>query len=261
MSYFYVQRPRHHANTAFIDRQTAYLDDGKFGKLATRLEQYWQTGGQEVMSLADGDNQLLSKQSLSQIEQIMQTFADNPPTPDACVLIAISDEDEPRLLFTERDGKLKSHAGEVSFVGGKKDADDVSSWQVATREAFEEVGLSPDDASLIGFLPMQFAKNGLLVRPVVAKINQTAMDKLVANRDEIAKMFWLPLSYLQQNPPSDYVFDRWHNDKQYRLHTPAWVVQTDDGKQVIWGLTGRILANFLQLGYGVDCPWYYRLQA
>jgi hypothetical protein len=49
------------------------------------------------------------------------------------------------------------------------------------------------------------------------------------------------------------------------LHTPAWLIQDDKNPDnpnahVLWGLTGRILANLLEIGYGIKYPWYYRLK-
>ena len=43
-------------------------------------------------------------------------------------------------------------------MGGKRDKTDRSSYEVATRGAFEEVGLLRQDSTLIGFLPMQISK-------------------------------------------------------------------------------------------------------
>ncbi|OOR89643.1 hypothetical protein B0181_06665 [Moraxella caviae] len=182
--------------------------------------------------------------------------------PDACVLVAITDEAMPRVLLTRRASNLTSHAGEVSFVGGKRDLGDVSSWAVALREACEEVALRAADVQLLGFLPMQISKKGLLVRPVVASINPAAVQYLSPNADEIDKLFWLELDYLCQNAPSEQVFRHQQANQTMALHTPAWAVDLDgdDAPEVVWGLTGRILANLLEIGFGVRYDWYYRLQ-
>lgn len=75
----------------------------------------------------------------------------------AAVLIAITQEAEPKVLLTRRSVYLNSHPGEVSFPGGKRDPQDTSNIVVALREAQEETGLNPFDVELIGDLPMQKA--------------------------------------------------------------------------------------------------------
>ena len=179
--------------------------------------------------------------------------------PQACVLIVMTDEPKPRLLLTRRSNHLSSHAGEVSLVGGKRDEADQSSADVVLREACEEVGLDGTDCEILGYLPMQISKKGLLVRPVVACIGADVVDKLIPSEDEIARLFWLPFEVLL-NEPVDCVFDG-QSPNDSKLHTPAWVYDCDDDgtPEVVWGLTGRILANLLQIGFGVNWRWYYRL--
>ena len=49
----------------------------------------------------------------------------------AAVLIAITDEADPKVLLTRRSAYLNNHAGEVSFPGGKRDPQDTSNIVVA----------------------------------------------------------------------------------------------------------------------------------
>ncbi len=60
----------------------------------------------------------------------------------------------------------------MSFPGGKRDPQDTSNIVVALREAQEETRLNPFDVQLIGDLPMQKARNGMLVKPIVG-LNST----------------------------------------------------------------------------------------
>ncbi len=181
------------------------------------------------------------------------------PIPNACVLLLITDENHPKILLTRRESSLSSHGGEVSLVGGKKDDNDYSSYQVALREASEEIALPKDATQLIGFLPMQFSKKGLLVRPIVACINPDVGRSLFGNPDEIAKIFWVDLGFLQNNPPQNHVFKRTVNRQSIDMHTPAWSIQDNNESEIIWGLTGRILGNFLHIVAGVpQISWYFR---
>ncbi|MFL2700452.1 MAG: NUDIX hydrolase [Gammaproteobacteria bacterium] len=57
------------------------------------------------------------------------------------LLIKESEDDEYKILFTKRSTKLKSHAGEVSFPGGKWEENDIDLYQTALRESMEEINL------------------------------------------------------------------------------------------------------------------------
>ena len=240
----------------FIDRDEHPLMHGQFAPLSQALSDYWQADGQEVLPLSKGDDQLLSADVIAKSTLAEQTS----PMPDACVLVAISNEPAPRLLLTRRAVNLNSHAGEVSFVGGKRDDTDVSSLSVACREAFEEVRLYQHHISPIGYLPMQMSRSGLFVRPVVASIERSAMDGLIANQDEIDAIFWLEFERIL-TPPVDYAMHRMLGAQRFTLHTPAWLGDDGAGEQVVWGLTARILANLAEIGFGKQYPWYYRLRA
>jgi 8-oxo-dGTP pyrophosphatase MutT (NUDIX family) len=56
-------------------------------------------------------------------------------------------------VFTRRRHDLRSHAGEISFPGGRRDPDDESLQLTALREAEEEIGLPRDAVSVVGALP------------------------------------------------------------------------------------------------------------
>jgi hypothetical protein len=57
-----------------------------------------------------------------------------PPTA-AAVLVPIVLRDELTVLLTQRTDTLKKHAGQISFPGGRTDAEDASPVHTALREA------------------------------------------------------------------------------------------------------------------------------
>ncbi|MDO4442242.1 MAG: CoA pyrophosphatase, partial [Moraxella sp.] len=158
--------------------------DHRFYELSARLGAY---EGADILPYTE-NNELLTGLVREQAIRHYERLLTDKPLPQACVLIVITDEPNPRLLLTRRSNRLSSHAGEVSLVGGKRDESDKSSSDVALREVCEEVGLVGADAQILGYLPMQISKKGLLVRPVVACIAPCVVDKLSPSEDEIDRL-------------------------------------------------------------------------
>ena len=72
----------------------------------------------------------------------------------AAVLIPIyEDRGELHIVLTRRRHDLSSHAGEISFPGGRRDEDDADLVMTALRETEEEIGLPRDAVRVLGALP------------------------------------------------------------------------------------------------------------
>ena len=136
----------------------------------------------------------MTDQPLTQLLQQRLRFAKRVQDAHAAVLIAITNEDDPKILLTRRSIYMNNHAGEVSFPGGKRDPQDTSNIVVALREAYEETALNPFDVQLIGDLPMQKARNGMLVKPVVGLIPPEV--QLIAQPSEIDRFLFASLGSL-----------------------------------------------------------------
>lgn len=177
------------------------------------------------------------------------------PIADAAVLIAITDEPNPRLLLTKRAGHLAAHAGEISFVGGKHELVDGNNVVTALREAYEETALPPSKVQVLGQLPEQTSKSGMSVRPIVALIPPDLT--LVPELGEIERIFWADFAALIEQPLQEYAINYSLSGSNLVLLTPSWLV---DG-ETVWGLTGLILASLLELCFDRKIEWYYRAQA
>jgi 8-oxo-dGTP pyrophosphatase MutT (NUDIX family) len=144
----------------------------------------------------------MEEPSLIQLLQQRLRFSKRIQQADAAVLIAITQEAQPKVLLTRRSMHLSQHAGEVSFPGGKRDPSDTSNIVVALREAQEETALNPFDVKLLGDLPLQRARSGLSVKPIVGLI--PAEVDLIAQPTEIDRIFFAPLQQLIDAPPLPY---------------------------------------------------------
>ena len=115
----------------------------------------------------------------------------------AAVLIPVVDHPEPTVLLTQRSEHLSSHAGQISFPGGKIDATDASPMDAALREAHEEVGLKREFIEPVGYLDLYGTAFGFRILPTVARVKPGF--KLKINEGEVVDAFEVPLAFLM-NP-------------------------------------------------------------
>ena len=160
------------------------------------------------------------------------------PVPAAVLLPLFLKNDEFHLLFTKRTSHLTHHSGEISFPGGVRDPCDGDSTATALREAWEEVGIAPADVEVLGELDDCHSKYNYLVTPVVGVFPSNY--QLTLSQAEIERIIEVPLSHFGK-PGVFRVEDwQWQGAKRamyFYMH----------GEDEIWGLTARILKQFLDI--------------
>lgn len=181
------------------------------------------------------------------IDKLQQNlnFQQHTPPADAAVLIAITQEENPQVLLTRRAEKMRQHAGEVSFPGGKRETGDTSNIGVALREAQEETALNPVDVQLLGELSMHQVRSGIQVKPIVGLI--PAQVHLIAQPSEIDRIFFVPLTTFIDAQPQPY-FVKYSGQE---ICMPCF--QYDN--EIVWGLTARIMISLLNQGLGYNKEW------
>lgn len=115
-------------------------------------------------------------------------------TPAAVLFALVLRAEGTTVLLTRRTDHLKDHPGQISFPGGRVEADDRSPAHTALREAEEEVGLPASRAKVVGYLPDYLTVTGFRVTPVVALVR----PPFVVHPDpyEVAEVFEVPLAFL-----------------------------------------------------------------
>jgi 8-oxo-dGTP pyrophosphatase MutT (NUDIX family) len=98
------------------------------------------------------------------------------------------------LLLTLRTAHLNDHAGQISFPGGRVDAEDTDPVATALRETEEEIGLSRRHIEVIGCLPDYQTGTGFRVTPVAALVHPPF--ELEADSFEVAEIFEVPMAFL-----------------------------------------------------------------
>jgi 8-oxo-dGTP pyrophosphatase MutT (NUDIX family) len=126
---------------------------------------------------------------------VQEDGADEQPLTPAAVLFPIVLRDAGQtVLLTQRTAHLRDHAGQISFPGGRVEAEDLSPSHTALRETEEEIGLSRERIEILGFLPEYRTGTGFRVTPVVALV-QPPFD-LQPDPFEVAEVFEVPLAFL-----------------------------------------------------------------
>jgi len=162
-------------------------------------------------------------------------------TAQASVLVPLVMRDAGlQVLLTRRTAHLRSHAGQISFPGGKVEAHDADAIATALRETEEEVGLARRHVEVIGQLPVYTTVTGFVVTPVVALV-QPPFD-LRIDTGEVDEAFEVPLAFLMT--PAHHRRHRWDAGggitRQF-LSMPWPGAQP--GNYFIWGATAAMLRN------------------
>ena len=152
----------------------------------------------------------------------------------AAVLIPVIARDELTVLLTQRSDNLSTHAGQISFPGGRVDPDDASIIAAALREAEEEIGLDRRFVEPLGFIDSYRTGTGFRISPVVALVQPDFVLQL--NPSEVTDAFEVPLSFLM-------------NQANHQRHSRDWRGRVRDfyampyGERYIWGATAGMIKN------------------
>jgi len=157
---------------------------------------------------------------------------------DAAVLVPIIDRPEgATVLLTVRSSDMPSHAGQISFPGGRVQGEDVDRTATALRETHEEVNISSDHVDVIGSLGIHKGGLGFSVTPVVGIVDPNA-DMLACPR-EVSEIFEVPLSFFA-DLNNHVTEERTHKGVVYNMFAVPY------GRFHIWGLTAGILRTFAE---------------
>jgi 8-oxo-dGTP pyrophosphatase MutT (NUDIX family) len=157
----------------------------------------------------------------------------------AAVLVPIVNRaPAPTLLMTVRASHLRRHAGQISFPGGRLEAQDADVAAAAVRETGEEIGIAASAIDPIGFLSDHVVQTGYRITPVVALLQTGVNPK--PDGTEVAEVFELPLGLALT--AANYRVGR-RTIREVEVDT--WELAF--GSYNIWGATAGILANLRQV--------------
>ncbi|CAD6885881.1 unnamed protein product [Tilletia laevis] len=193
-----------------------------------------------------------------------------------------SDGDEERVLhvvMTTRALHLRSHPGQASLPGGKREQSDSSIEHTALRESTEEVNMSGwksvrKEVHWLHTAPPLLSKTCLLVHPVVFFLSNPSktLSTLRANPSEVSALWSVPLPLFlassqthcllpqgytlsdpakvdTHRPPQDAL--RTYSDVPWLLGSPYRLHRFRSSQQLVKGLTADILIGVASGAYGM----------
>jgi 8-oxo-dGTP pyrophosphatase MutT (NUDIX family) len=158
-------------------------------------------------------------------------------TREAAVLIPVFEADgEPHFLLTRRTEEVETHKGQISFPGGMRENGEELQ-QTAIRETFEEVGIESNQIELLGRFHDYLSINTYRVVTYAGMLRQPFAA--IPHPAEVAEVLLVPFRIFQ-----DPALMR--TQKMYRLGRFMNVYYYSYGSYTIWGLTARIIKDFLE---------------
>jgi len=169
------------------------------------------------------------------------------------------------LLFEVRSPNLIAQPGEICFPGGGVDPTDKDDEETAIRETCEELGLSKSAIEIIGPLDILITPFQFMITPFVARLAD--YRKIKPNQDEVEKIFYVPVEFFLNNAPQthhtkvtispqpDFPVHLLPNGKTYNWRAGIYpVLFYQYNEYIIWGITARIVHNFVEIIRKGDTP-------
>ena len=156
----------------------------------------------------------------------------------AAVLVGLVDRGAgPQVVLTRRTEALRHHAGQISFPGGRIEAQDVDPVAAALREAAEEIGLAQPQADAIGYLDPFVTITGFHVFPVVARIDAGFAAR--PDPGEVDEVFEVPFEFLMSPGNARSLEVDYRGGRRM-------LVEFQYAQYRIWGATAAMLVNLRQ---------------
>jgi 8-oxo-dGTP pyrophosphatase MutT (NUDIX family) len=151
----------------------------------------------------------------------------------AAVLVGITDRPDPGVILTVRREHMRTHAGQVAFPGGRIDPGE-DTVDAALREAWEELGLDPAAAEIVGAIDPYRTVTGYVVTPVLAVVSPD--QPLSPHEHEVADWFEAPLAFVLDPSNQEYKSALFQGRERH-YYEIMW------GDRRIWGATASMIVN------------------
>jgi 8-oxo-dGTP pyrophosphatase MutT (NUDIX family) len=158
-------------------------------------------------------------------------------TREAAVLMPIFEwEHEYHFLLTRRTEEVQTHKGQISFPGGMREGNETLI-ETALRETFEEVGIKENRIETLGRFHDYISINNYRVTPFAGFIDGPATT--VPQVHEVAEVLQVPFRVFS-DPARLRIEKRLVRGREEDVYFYSY------GTHQIWGLTARIIKDFME---------------
>ena len=158
-------------------------------------------------------------------------------TREAAVLIPIFErKHECHFLLTRRTEEVQTHKGQISFPGGMREGNEALI-KTALRETFEEVGIQEGQIETLGRFHDYISIHGYRVTPFAGFIERPFTT--VPQVHEVAEVLQVPFRIFLEP-------ERLRIEKRITKDGEEDVYFYSYGTHQIWGLTARIIRDFME---------------
>ena len=158
------------------------------------------------------------------------------PKPGAVLIMLYEQDGSIRFPLIKRQEYLGAHSGQVSLPGGKSEAGE-DAVTTALREAREEIGIVPEELSILGTLTEFFViPSNFLITPVIAC--SLAVPEFNPDPREVSRILTADLSELLREG----AIQRKEiiAAGSFRMNAPHFEIE----REIVWGATAMMLNEF-----------------
>lgn len=181
--------------------------------------------------------ELTEQQGDHQVAKNMVDVLAGKPFRPAAVLMPVVAHAAPTFLLTQRASNLATHSGQIAFPGGRIDEGDRDPADAAMREAMEEIGLSREFITPLGYLEPYLSGTGFRIVPVVALVRPGFALKL--NPSEAVAAFEVPFDFLMS--PDNHL----RHNREWRGLIRSYYAMPY-GEHYIWGATAGMIRRLYE---------------
>jgi 8-oxo-dGTP pyrophosphatase MutT (NUDIX family) len=158
-------------------------------------------------------------------------------TREAAVLMPVLKwKNEYHFLLTRRTEEVQTHKGQISFPGGMREGKE-DLMKTALRETFEEVGIEEARVEILGRFHDYISIHGYRVTPFAGYLHEPFTIRPQVT--EVAEVLKVPLPVFMD--PARLRIEKSPVENETHVYYFSY------GKHQIWGLTARIIKDFMDV--------------